>query len=411
MAEMAASPAANTLKSRTLELLDHPFAHRFLVLGSSILLTVIGLIMVASASSVEGIERWEGDAWHYSFRQMLFAIAGVVGAVFCYWLFTTRSSKTLRVLGYIAMLACLALELATFIPGLGFEMGGNRNWLKLVGDQRIQPAELGKLAIIWWGAAVFALKGQIKGGKLLRQPIHILFPFVITTVLFTALVVIQGDVGTGIILIILMMLMLWEIGAPIRVMLLLLAPMAAGAAFYILTSANRRARVMAFFNPGTDVAGANYQQTQAQMAFARGGWFGVGLQASRQKWLGLPEAHTDYILAVTGEELGLVMVLAIIALFAVLGFAGFQISIRSDIAFYKYASAGVTGWIVISAAINIAVELGLLPVFGIPLPFLSSGGSSLVATLCGVGILMAAAAKLPQARNVKSRGKVKVYQA
>jgi cell division protein FtsW len=425
------------------ELLDHPHAFRYLVLVPTIMLLVIGMVMVASASMLEGIEKWD-DPFHFSFRQIIFLPAGMLFGTAIYlavtwqgrprafeanqaggikaiahWLTSNRVVAFLcsdwgRVIAWFALAFVFALELLTFVPGVGHEMGGNRNWVNLIGDVRIQPAEFGKLALVWWGAAVFAVKSQAKS-ELVNRPGHLLLPFFAVGILFAALVVVQRDLGTGVVLAAVLMLMLWIAGVPGRILGLIIAPIALVVVAYIVSDPRRVALILAYLNPASDLAGSNYQQASAQLAFARGGWFGVGLNASRQKWSGLPEAHTDYILAVTGEELGLVCVLLVIALFAVLGFAGFQISLRSDIAFFRYASAGITAWILTAAMVNIAVELGMLPVFGVPLPFLSSGGSSLVAVLGGIGLLLACAAELPAARNAPAKKapklKVTVIQA
>jgi cell division protein FtsW len=301
---------------------------------------------------------------------------------------------------YVEDVYSVAQQLPTPPVIIGHSMGGNRNWVRLIGDQGIQPAEFGKLALMWWGASVLATKSEGKH-NLLNRPIHMMVPFLLVGGLFTAMVVVQRDLGTGIVLAAVLLLMLWVVGAPFRVLAATLVPIAVMAFGYIVTDEHRLSRLTAYFNPGTDMSGANFQGGQAAVAFARGGWFGVGLNASRQKWLGLPEAHTDYILAVTGEELGLICVLLVVALFAVLCFAGFQISLRSDIPLFKFAAAGVTSWLAVATLCNIGVELGILPVFGVPLPLLSYGGSALLAVLGGVGVLLGCAAQLPAARNYR----------
>jgi cell division protein FtsW len=385
---------------RVEELLSHPHAFRYLVLVPSLMLLIIGMVMVVSASMVRSIDRWHGDPFHFSLRQAAFLVAGLVFAALVYLLFAKCSLRTVHLVGLAFLLAVFLLELLTFVPGIGHSMGGNRNWVRLIGDQGIQPAEFGKLALMWWGASVFAVKSEGRR-NLLNRPMHLMVPFLVVGGLFTAMVVVQRDLGTGIVLAATLLLMLWVVGAPMRVMAVVVAVVGAMAFGYIVTDEHRLSRLTAYFNPGTDMAGANFQGGQAAVAFARGGWFGVGLNASRQKWLGLPEAHTDYILAVTGEELGLICVLLVVALFAVLCFAGFQIALRSDIPLFKFAAGGVTSWLAVATLCNIGVELGILPVFGVPLPLLSYGGSALLAVMGGVGVLLGCAAQLPVARNYR----------
>jgi cell division protein FtsW len=179
----------------------------------------------------------------------------------------------------------------------------------------------------------------------------------------------------------------------------------AGVVALFATSGNRMRRLAAFLNPGSDVGGANLQGTVGMYAIASGGWWGVGLGASRQKWGSLPEAHTDFIFAVIGEELGLFGSLAVLALFLVLGYAGIRIALRSDNAFSRYAAAGVTAWFMVQAVINLGVVLRLLPIAGVPLPLVSYGGSALLANLGALGLLVACARNEPAARAALRRSR------
>jgi cell division protein FtsW len=157
-------------------------------------------------------------------------------------------------------------------------------------------------------------------------------------------------------------------------------------------------RILGFFNQDLDPLGVNHQPIRAIFALASGGWWGLGLGASRQKWGGLVESHTDYVLAVIGEELGLVGTLLVLALFLILGYAGFRIAMRSDIRFCRYTAAGITSWFMIQALVNIAVVLRMVPVLGVPLPLVSYGGSSLLVNLMGIGVLLACARQEPAYR-------------
>jgi len=171
----------------------------------------------------------------------------------------------------------------------------------------------------------------------------------------------------------------------------------------IATSINRTDRILGFFNADHDVMGVNLQPLRGVFALASGGWWGLGLGASRQKWGSLAEAHTDYVLAIVGEELGLVGTLVVLGLFLVLGYAGFRIALRSDLPFCRYMSAAITAWLMIQALVNIMVVLKMIPVFGVTLPLLSYGGSGLMANLAAIGMLLACAKLEPEARRLAER--------
>ncbi len=182
-----------------------------------------------------------------------------------------------------------------------------------------------------------------------------------------------------------------------RIFVALAAVGVAGVIALFATSANRMARLFAFLNPGAEASGANLQTTVAMHAIASGGWWGLGLGASRQKWGALPEAHTDFIFAVIGEELGLFGSLMVLVLFLVLGYAGIRIALRSTDNFCRYAAAGITAWFIVQALINLGVVLRLLPIAGVPLPLMSYGGSALLANLIAIGVLINCARREPDA--------------
>jgi cell division protein FtsW len=193
---------------------------------------------------------------------------------------------------------------------------------------------------------------------------------------------------------------LWMIGAPLRIFAALAAVGAAGMTALVLTSPTRLSRFAAFLNPNSGLEDVNHQATVGMYAIASGGWWGVGLGASRQKWGTLPEAHSDFIFAVIGEELGLFGSLMVLAMFLVLGYAGIRIALRSNEAFPRYAAAGVTAWFMVQALVNLGCVLRLLPIAGVPLPLVSYGGSALLSTLAGVGVLLSCARQEPAARAV-----------
>jgi cell division protein FtsW len=307
-------------------------------------------------------------------------------------------TATLRALGWTAVALAAVLLILTYTP-LGISVNGNRNWLYVGSDTfALQPAEFAKLAMIIWGANVLARKQ-----RLLDQPRHLLVPFLPVSALLILLVVFQGDAGTAVVMAGIVVGVLWIVGAPWQVLAGLGAAGVAGVAAMFVTSPIRMRRLAAFLDPTINAGGINDQANAGMYAIASGGWWGVGLGASRQKWGSLPEAHTDFIFAVLGEEFGLLGSLMVLALFGVLGYAGVRIAARSDDPFARYAAGGVTSWFMVQGLFNLAVVLRLLPVAGVPLPMVSYGGSALVANLLAVGVLLGCARREPDARRMLAR--------
>ncbi|GAA1433983.1 putative lipid II flippase FtsW [Microlunatus lacustris] len=368
--------------------LDRPLTSYHLVLASVSLLLVVGMMMVLSASSVSAYLNVD-DSYFYVKRQALFLAVGVVGAL----VLMKMPFPTLRALSWFAVGLAAVLLTLTYTP-LGIERGGNKNWLYLGSETfSIQPAEFAKLAMIVWGADVLARKQ-----RLLDQPKHLLVPYLPVSGLLILLVVFQGDAGTAVVMAGIVAGVLWIVGAPLRVLGALAGVGALGVVALFASSPNRMRRLAAFLDPTADLNGANDQSQAGMYAIASGGWWGVGLGASRQKWGSLPEAHTDFIFAVLGEEFGLFGSLVVLGLFLVLGYAGVRIATRSDEPFARYAAGGVTAWFMIQALINLAVVLRLIPIAGVPLPLVSYGGSALLANLLAVGVLLACARREPEAR-------------
>ena len=371
--------------------LNHPMADVVLAVVPTAILLGLGALMVWSASTVFSYRQF-GDAYYFMQRHLVFLVVAVVAG----FIASRVPPAQLRTLGWVAYGLAGVLLCLTFVPGLGYGVGGNNNWINLGGEGsmvRIQPAELAKLALVVWGSAVLANKR-----KLLDEPKHLVVPFVPFSLLLIGLVVLQKDLGTAIILGALMLALLWCVGAPWRVLGGLMGLVAIGAAVLVTTNTSRIARILGFLDPTSDPTGINHQPMQALYGLATGGWLGVGLGRSRQKWGSLAESHTDYVLAIIGEELGLIGTLVVLVLFVVLAWAGVRIALRSSTYFTRWVSAGITAWLLMQALINIMVVLGLLPVLGVPLPFLSYGGSALLANVMAVGILVACARDEPDAR-------------
>ena len=371
--------------------LEHPMASMVLVLVPTVLLLALGTAMVLSASSVFAHFQF-GDSYYFVKRQLVFLALGLVGGA----VLGRIAPERLRPLGWLIFAASGLLLAVTFIPGVGYGVKGNKNWINFGAGStmlRLQPSELAKLAIILWGATVMAQKR-----RLLDRPKHLLVPFVPGSLLLIALVLLQHDLGTALVLGGIVVAVLWCVGASWRVMGTIAAGVTAGAVVLVATNAGRLTRILAFLDPASDPTGTNHQANQALYGMATGGWWGVGIGASRQKWGSLVEAHTDYVLAIIGEELGLVGTLAVLTLFLVLGYAGFRIALRSSTFYVRLVASGITCWLMLQTLINVMVVLRLLPVLGIPLPLVSYGGSGLLANLMAVGILVACARDEPDAR-------------
>lgn len=394
------APVQGRRRSLVVEWLAHPQASFYLVLVPAVLLLGFGVMMVLSASSVYAYVRYD-DAYYFVKRQALFL---VIGGLFAFIL-ARRSPKQLRVVSWALVVVSLLLEVVTFTP-LGYANHGNTNWIRFGSWIGIQPSELAKLAIVMWSADLFARKH-----KRLSDPRHLLIPFLPVSLILIGLVVLQEDLGTAVIMGALVLAALWYVGASWKVLGALVGAVGLAIAGLVITTPYRMTRIFGFFNQDLDPLGVNHQPIKAIFALASGGWWGLGLGASRQKWGGLVESHTDYMLAVIGEELGLVGTLLVLSLFLVLGYAGFRIAMRSDIRFCRYAAAGITSWFMIQALVNIAVVLRMMPVFGVPLPLLSYGGSALMANLMALGVLLACARQEPESRAFLRRRRRRGQQA
>ncbi len=370
--------------------LGHPMADVFLVVVPALLLLGIGTIMVWSASSVFAQVRF-GDPYYFLLRQLAFLVIGM-GLLAIGWRVPT---ETLRKLAWPMLILTVIGLLITFLPGVGVDKKGNRNWIAIPGFDmlRLQPSELAKLAVIVWGSAVLVAKQ-----RLLHLKRHLLVPFLPVSLILIGGVVMQKDLGTAMILGMVVLLVLWNVGAPLSVLASILALAALGVAGMVATNASRLARIFGFLDPTSDPTGINYQPLQARFGLASGGWGGLGLGASRQKWGSLSDAHTDFVLAIIGEELGLGGTLLVLALFVTLGYGGFRIALASGTLFGRLLAGGVTSWFMVQGLVNIMVVFGMLPVLGVTLPFVSYGGSSMLANLLGLVVLVACAREEPQAK-------------
>jgi cell division protein FtsW len=390
-------------------LLDRPLASYYLLLSSAGLLLVIGLTMVFSATSVKEYAEG-GNAFGALAKQAAFAVIGLVA----FWACQRLPARTFRAVGRPVL--GLAMALLLVLNGLlvleklaGLEnaklgpLQATLNWLHL-GPVQLQPSELAKFGLVLWGADLIARKGAALGWW--RELAIPLFPMV------GLLFVLVGfnDLGTMLPLLAVVVGLLWAAGVRLRVFATLSLLGLAGVGLLVAAASSgggsdaadednyRWTRVTAFFNPPENCADdACYQLQQGRIAIEHGGWFGVGLGRGTAKWDWLPMAHNDFIFAVIAEELGVVGCVVVLALFAVLTYTGLRIARRVDEPFRQLAAAAATTWLVSQAIINVGGVTGLLPITGLPLPFISDGGSALVVTLAAIGMLASFARAEPDA--------------
>ena len=362
---------------RPLAWLQRQEAPYHLILGATALLLLLGLVMVLSASSVTAYATL-GSSFAVAKKQALWIVIGLP-VMFAGMRLPTRF---IRVLGYPLLGLSLLLLLAVLVPGVGATVGGARRWIALPGGLQLQPSEPAKLALLIWGADLLARKERLLG-----QWKHLLVPLLPVTLLLAALVMAEPDMGTTIVLLTISCALLWLAGAPLTLFGGTGLFLAGGLGVLAAAAPYRLARLTSFLDPFRHAQSSGYQAVQGIYALASGGWWGLGLGASREKWFYLPNQYTDYIFAIIGEELGLIGALSVLALFALIGYAGLRTAARCPDVFTRLLAAGITVWLVSQALVNIGYVAGVLPVTGIPLPMVSFGGSSLVPTLFGVGVL------------------------
>jgi cell division protein FtsW len=367
--------------------LDRPLTSYYLLLGAATLLLTIGLMMVLSASSVRSYLLYD-DSYHIFLRQLTWVGLALPMA----FVVSRMPHKLIRVFAWPAILAAVLALALTLVPGLGYETNGNQNWLSL-GPLRLQPSELAKLAVILWCADLYARKERLLGDWR-----HTLIPMVPVTGLVVGLVVAQKDLGTALVLFAIVLGMLWVVGAPARLFVMGLTSVGVLVLWLATTSQERLERLTNFADPFKDYQGAGWQSAHGLFAMSSGGVFGKGISASQQKWGSLPEAHTDFIFAVLGEELGLVGTLLVLVLFLTIAYAGIRVALRTDDAFVRFMAAGITIWLTVQMMINVGMVLALLPVIGIPLPLVSYGGSALLPSLVALGLLVSFARHEPGAK-------------
>jgi len=357
----------------------------YLLTGTTVLLLSLGLVMVLSSSSVDSLAAGHSP-YAIALNQGLYALIGLP----LLWLASRTPPKVLKRVAWPLLGAAVFAQVLVFSP-LGVTRNGNRNWLVIAG-QSIQPSEAAKIALAIWLAAVLARKRP-----LLQQWSHVALPMLPVAVLVVGLDLAGHDLGTALILLFVIAGAVFVAGVPMRMLVGMGA--IAGLVVYQLVDAskNRTDRIGSFLSTNCDIAGACYQTQHGIWGLASGGWWGLGLGASREKWSYLPAAHNDFIFAIIGEELGLLGTLLVLVLFGVMALVITRIVHRHKDPFVKIATGAIGCWLLGQALINIGVVIGLLPVVGVPLPLVSAGGSALITTMVALGILISFARTEPGA--------------
>ena len=367
-------------------LLARPELPYFLIIWSTIFLCALGLTMVLSSSTVTSLQE-SGNTYSIFIKQFFFL---ALGSFATFWAFRVKSAIWPFIARY-ALSISIVILLLPFVPFLGKNIKGNRNWIEIAGFT-LQPSEFAKFGLILWCALRLRSLGQEPGTKNL---ILLLAPGLVAIEL---LILLERDLGTAFLVLIIFGGILFVSGAPIKNFLALLTLGAIVGGAFILSSDYRMSRFAALFNPFDEryYKFSGWQPAHSIMGLASGGLWGSGLGASKQKWANLAEAHTDFIFSVIGEELGLLGTLLVLALYAALIYSILRVAIKTKDDFSRYATAGIACWFIAQVVVNIGSVTSVIPVIGVTLPFISYGGSSLLANLIAVGFVLGVARRTPE---------------
>ena len=349
---------------------------------ATLCLLAAGAVMVYSASSAESLLDGSGDPSHYLKRYLGLGLIGLVAL----HLLSRGGLRAIRALTPLLLLASFALTAAVMLPGVGVTVNGATRWLGSGGLQ-FQPSELLKLSLVLFAARLLAARpGAVRTLSGLFKPLLLIVGAA------SALLLAQPDMGTAIVICFAIGAVLVAAGTPIRHLVLIGGACVALALVVALVEPYRRERLTAFLDPWSDAGDSGFQAVQALVAIGSGGLFGVGLGESVQKIFYLPEAHTDMILAIIGEEVGLVGILGLVALYGMIGYAGLRAAKLARDRYSKLLAAGITSLILCQATLNFFAVTGMAPLTGVPLPFISYGSTNLIVLLAAMGMLMNVAA-------------------
>jgi len=361
----------------------------------TILISVFGLVMVFSASSVKALQE-SGSSVAIVGRQALLFFVGLAIALF---LFRAPFAFLKRMSTLSLPLSLIALVLPQ-LPVIGKEVNGNVNWISIAGFT-MQPSEFAKLGMILWLAGVLAQHEDMKQRQVSMSPTALAAQVLPGIIAMIALILIGKDLGTALVFAAIAAGVLFVAGIQIRWFVAAIAALSLMAIVLILTQSNRIYRIKALLDPFSEehYQNAGWQPAHSIMGLASGGIFGSGLGAGKQKWGNLAEAHTDFIFAVVGEEMGLLGTLTLLGLFAFLLLSIFKIALRSQTLLERFFVSGVGLWFAIQIVVNIGSVTGLIPVIGVTLPLVSYGGSSLLATFAALGLVLGVAMRDPEVKS------------
>lgn len=384
------SPLESSRYSKIFSRQELPY---FLIIWCTLLLSGLGLTMVLSASTVTSLQD-SGNSYSIFIRQFFFLILGAAAA---YWAFKVRGGVWLKVAKVSLTVSVITLTLP-FIPALGKDIKGNRNWIEFAGFT-LQPSEFAKFGLILWSSYHLRNLDLFKDGK---KSLFFLLPG------FAAiefLIILQKDLGTALLVFLIFAGILFIAGAPIKLFALSAIPIIIIGGALVFSSAYRMDRFAALLDPFDEryYKFSGWQPAHSIMGLASGGLWGSGLGASKQKWANLAEAHTDFIFSVIGEELGLLGSLLVLGLYASLIYAIIRVALKTKDDFSRYVCAAIACWFIAQVAVNIGSATSLIPVIGVTLPFISYGGSSLLANLLAVGYVLGVARRTPEiAEGIKA---------
>jgi cell division protein FtsW len=366
---------------------------------ATLCLIAAGAVMVYSASSAESLLNGSGDPSTYLKRYLLFALAGLA----VLHLASRYGLRVVRAATPVLLVASFCLTVAVMLPGMGVTVNGATRWLAAGGVQ-FQPSELLKLSLVLYAAQLLAARPRAT-----RTIGGLCKPLLIVVGLACLLLLKQPDMGTAMVICLAIGALLIAAGTPIRHLLLIGGALTSLALLVALAEPYRRERLTAFLDPWSDAGDSGFQVVQALVAIGSGGMFGVGLGESVQKIFYLPEAHTDMVLAIIGEEVGLVGMLGVVALYGMIGYAGLRAAKLARDRYSKLLAAGITSLIMCQATLNFFAVMGMAPLTGVPLPFISYGSSNLIVLLGGMGLLLNVAAtggRSRTARRTSRRGRL-----
>jgi len=361
--------------------LDRPFATVQLLVLCGIGLLGFGVLMAVSTTIAAAHDGGGGSIWAQSVKEAEFIAIGLV----LFWFAARLSPRGFRFLAYPMLAMALVALFAVLVPGIGVQILGARRWID-VGPLQLQPSELAKIGVLLWGADLLARKQQL---GTLKRARHLFVPLLPGFAFVAMLVMLEPDLGTTLTFILILLGLLWTIGMPLRYFSAVVVMVGLAVTALAVSAPYRLQRLLTFTDPWKDAKGSGYHTVEGLYALASGGVFGVGLGQGTSKYGWVPNANSDFVFAIIGEELGLIGCLAVLLLFGLLAYTGMRLVRRSVDPFARLAAGGATIWLSGQAVINIGYVTGLLPVTGIPLPLISAGGTSLLVTFFVFGMLVA----------------------